>query len=114
MPYPILTQEQVRDAILADQRNLDATVDVAPDSDNYIRASSTGSAVAGLYQYAAWGINQTFPDTADEEYLVRYASRYRIFRDPPSNAVGSVSISGAAAAPLEAGANKQTRAGPPE
>ena len=111
MAYPIKTQEQARDDILSDWRNLDDTVDVAADSDHYIRASGFGSAVAGLYQYAAWGVNQIFPDTADEENLVRFASARKIFRDPPSNAVGTVSITGAVAAQLDAGTVIQTSDG---
>jgi uncharacterized phage protein gp47/JayE len=111
MPYPILTQERVRDSILANWRNLDPTVDVSEDSDNYIRASGLGSTIAGLYQFQAWGINQFFPDTADEGNLTRFASARGILRDPPSSAIGTIALTGTPAAQLAAGAIVQVADG---
>jgi len=67
MPFTVPVQAEIRDDILGDWRNLDDQVVTAVDSDNYVRASGFASAVEGLYQFAAWGINQFFPDTADIE-----------------------------------------------
>lgn len=94
MPFPLKTQEQARDTILTVMRNLDAKVDVATDSDNFIRASGYGSAVSGLYQFMGWGINQMFPDTADLDNLQRFASARNIPIVLESNAFGSLKMSG--------------------
>lgn len=102
MAYPIPSMESVRASILSDWRNLDSQVTISTDSDNYIRASGFASGVAGLYQYATWGINQAFPDTADDAYLVRFASARGIVQRPASSATGNVRFTGnvGAAIPL--------------
>lgn len=94
MAYPIPSMDSVRTSILSDWRNLDSQVTISTDSDNYIRASGFASSVAGLYQYATWGINQAFPDTADDAYLVRFASARGIVQRPASSATGSVRLTG--------------------
>lgn len=111
MSFPILTQEQIRDSILVNWRNLDPLTVVAEDSDNYIRASGLGSAIAGLYQFAAWGVNQYFPDAADEENLVRFASSRGITQVPASSAIGTISLTGTPAAQLPAGSIVQVADG---
>ena len=100
MAYPIPTLEQIRAAILTDWRNQDNQVAVAVDSDNYIRASGIASAITGLYQFASWGINQFFPDTADVENLVRFASAYGITRGPAVGAAGTVRFTGTVGAAI--------------
>lgn len=111
MPYALPTLEQIRDAILTDWRNSDSMVDVTPDSDNYVRASGMGSAILGLYQYAAWGVNQFFPDTADIDNLVRFASVRGITQLPAVNAVGTIKFTGIAPAAIPVGTLVQTTSG---
>lgn len=100
MSFPIRTTEQIRDDILGAWRNQDSRVTVDPDSDNHIRASGFASAVEGLYQFAAWGINQFFPDTADPENLARFAAVRGIFQQSAISATGTVAFTGIAGAPI--------------
>lgn len=102
MSFPIPTFEQIRTSILTDWRNQDHQVTIAADSDNFIRASGIASAILGLYQFAAWGINQYFPDTADEDNLTRFAEVRGIARLPAVGATGTVRFTGTigAAIPL--------------
>lgn len=111
MAYPIPTVEQVRDAILTDWRNQDNLVAVAVDSDNYIRATGIASAITGLYQFASWGINQYFPDTADAENLVRFASTRGILRGPAVGAQGTARFTGVVGAAIPLGTLVQTADG---
>jgi uncharacterized phage protein gp47/JayE len=108
MAYPLLTFEQIRDAILSDWRNNDSMVDVTPDSDNYIRATGIASAILGLYQYQSWGVNQFFPDTADIENLERFGSVRGINRLPAVRAIGAVTFTGNVAANVPAATIVQT------
>jgi uncharacterized phage protein gp47/JayE len=94
MPFTVPAHEEIRDNILGDWRNQDDQVVTAVDSDNYVRASGFAGAVEGLYQFAAWGINQFFPDTADIENLVRFAAARGITRQAASNALGTVRFTG--------------------
>lgn len=102
MSFPLPTLEAIRDAILTDWRNQDNLIVVDPDSDNFIRASGVASAILGLYQFASWGINQFFPDTADVENLARFASARGITQGPAAGATGTAHFSGTigAAIPL--------------
>ena len=94
MSFTVPAHEQIRDDILGDWRNQDDQVVTAVDSDNYVRASGFAGAVEGLYQFAAWGINQFFPDTADIENLVRFAAARGITPQAASNALGTVQFTG--------------------
>lgn len=65
MPYTTPDYAAIRDRQLRDIRNLDADAHTQPDSDNFIRASATASAVEGLYDHQQWIARQIIPDTAD-------------------------------------------------
>lgn len=103
MAYPIPTQEQIRDGILRDQRNLNPEEDITEDSDNWIKASGDASAIQGLYQYMQWGVNQFFPDTAALENLVRHASARNIPQVPATSAVGLIKFTADPGTPIPAG-----------
>ncbi|TCS38472.1 putative phage protein gp47/JayE [Paucimonas lemoignei] len=94
MALIIPSLDQIRAAILRDQVNLNPNVDTSPDSDTYIRATGDAGAIHGLYQYASWGVNQFFPDTADPENLVRHASARGITQLPATNAAGTMKLTG--------------------
>jgi uncharacterized phage protein gp47/JayE len=111
MSYPIPTLEQVRAAILTDWRNQDNLVTVANDSDNYIRASGIASAITGLYQFASWGINQFFPDTADAENLERFAADRGLTRSPAVGATGTIRFTGTVGAAIPLATIVQTADG---
>lgn len=50
-----------------------------------------------LYGYIQWASNQLFPDTAEREFLLRWATIWGISRIPASFATGNVTFTGAAA-----------------
>jgi len=92
--YTIPTFDEIRDAILRDIRNLlpDAAID--PDSDFFIRATATASAVDGLYHHQLWTARQVLPDTSDPEYLERHAALRGITRKPAIAATGDLVVQG--------------------
>ena len=98
--YPVPTMEQIRATILSDWLNEDPDVDVTTDSDNYIRATGMASAILGLYQYATWGINQFFPDSADLNYLARFAAVRGITQIAATNAYGTMAFTGTVGAAI--------------
>lgn len=99
----IPTLDAIRARILNNWRNLDPEVVVDADSDNYIRATGIASAILGLYQYAKWGINQWFPDTADWDNLVRYASARGVTQKLAASALGTLAVTGTPTTPLPSG-----------
>lgn len=80
--------------ILRDIRNLQAEADIGPDSDNYVRSAAVASAIEGLYQKLAWLYRQIFPDTADEDELVRTAALRGVSRKAPVAATGTAGLKG--------------------
>ncbi|WP_338508471.1 baseplate J/gp47 family protein [Pseudomonas poae] len=90
--------------LLRDIRNLQAEADIGPDSDNYIRSAAVASTVEGLYQKLAWLYRQIFPDTADEEELIRMAGLRGVTRKDPVASTGSVALKGASGVTLLEGA----------
>ena len=94
MPATVLTLDQVRSNILREIRNQRPDADVGDDSDYYVRASGTASAVEGLYARIAWTAKQIFPDTADEDNLILHARLRGIERKPPVVASGTARAKG--------------------
>lgn len=90
--------------ILRDIRNLQAEADIGPDSDNYVRSSAVASAIEGLYQKLAWLYRQIFPDTADEDELVRTAALRGVLRKAPVAATALVALKGTPGVELLLGA----------
>lgn len=90
--------------ILRDIRNLQAEADIGPDSDNYVRSSAVASAIEGLYQKLAWLYRQIFPDTADEDELVRTAALRGVLRKAPVAATAPVALKGTPGVELLLGA----------
>jgi uncharacterized phage protein gp47/JayE len=96
---------------LRDIRNQLVDADVSVDSDWYVRACAVASAITGLYQHQAWIARQILPDTADTEYMERWASLFGLARLPASSATGTLRISGTAGSVVTGGAEVQTAAG---
>lgn len=96
MPYTVPTFDEIRQRQLRDARNLDATAHIDADSDLYIRASSTASAVEGLYAFQAWQTRQLIPDTADPEYLEQHCALRGITRKAATRATGTLVFTGRA------------------
>ncbi len=103
MSYPVQTYEQIRDAILRDLVNQNPQTVVGADSDFRLRANATAAAIEGLYQYLAWTVRQIFPDTADDDVLLQYASLYGMAKKAATAATGSITFNGTVGAPINAG-----------
>lgn len=56
-----------------------------------------------LYGYIAWAINQLFPDSAEAEYLNRWATIYGVQRNAATFAMGNVTFSGTAGSVIPSG-----------
>ncbi|ANM05220.1 Mu-like prophage baseplate assembly J-like protein [Rhizobium phaseoli] len=56
-----------------------------------------------VHDHLAWWGRQYFPDTAEEEYVLRHAAIWGVEQRGATNAVGSILIEGVAGAPLPSG-----------
>lgn len=111
MPAIVLTAAEVRDNILRDRQNLQPDADTSEDSDNHVRASGTGSAVEGLYQHQQWVAKQIFPDSADDENLLRHARLRGLDLKRAVAASGTVLIDGVANTQFASGLSAKYRDG---
>ncbi len=103
MGIPVQTYDQIRDAILRDLVNQNPQAAVGADSDFRLRANATAAAIEGLYQSLAWTARQMFPDTADEDVLLQYASLYNMSKKPATAATGSITFNGTVGAAVNVG-----------
>ena len=87
---------EIRDAILRDIKNQHPQAFTHTDSDNYIRASATASAIEGNYQFAQYVLKQMLVTTADGEYLEAHGANYGIYRKTATAASGQVEFAGTA------------------
>ncbi|AJY42559.1 baseplate J/gp47 family protein [Burkholderia humptydooensis] len=94
MPATVLTLDQIRENILREIKNQRPEADVGPDSDHFVRASGTASAIEGLYAHQVWTAKQIFPDTADEDKLILHARLRGIERKPAVVASGTARATG--------------------
>ncbi|MGY2251674.1 baseplate J/gp47 family protein [Pseudomonas reactans] len=104
MAYSGRSLDAILRDILRDIRNLQAEADIGPDSDNYVRSAAVASAIEGLYQKLAWVYRQIFPDTADEEELVRSAALRGVLRKDPVASTGTAALQGTPGVELLLGA----------
>jgi len=112
MSFTTLDYRQVRANILRDIQNANTAASVGSDSDFYIRATATGSAVEGLYEHQKWIARQLFPDTADIDYLeAKHANPRGLPRKLASAASGTVLLQGAVNAPVPIGTQFNTNDG---
>lgn len=104
MGYPTLDYRQVRDSILRDIANKLNIPVPGKDSDYYVRANASGSAIEGLYEHQKWIARQQFADTADEDILeTKHANPRGIFRKTGNYATGTVRFSGTVGSPIGIG-----------
>ncbi|MFZ6687498.1 baseplate J/gp47 family protein [Undibacterium sp. SXout11W] len=111
MGFTVKSFEDVRDGILRDIANQNPKAVTGVDSDYRIRANAVGAAVEGLYQHQAWIARQIFPDTADEDNLELYASRYGIVRKAATAAAGSITFNGTPGSTINAGTESKSQDG---
>lgn len=74
-------------------------------------AKAVAGAVHLLHGHLDWASKQLFPDTSDEEQLVRQASLYGIDRKQAAQAQGTILVTGSASTLLPAGTEWQNEAG---
>ncbi|WP_321883608.1 baseplate J/gp47 family protein [Burkholderia cepacia] len=103
MPATIKTLDEIRNDQLREIKNQLPDADVGSDSDHYVRASGTASAVEGLYSYQQWQTRQIFPDTADPENLLRHAAMYGMSLKAAVAATGTLKVSGPVGANVPSG-----------
>jgi uncharacterized phage protein gp47/JayE len=72
-------------------------------SDAAVLARTHSGATYGLYEYLRWQFAQLFPDTAEEEMLLRHGHGRGVHRKQPTVAAGSVLFTGSAGAAVPAG-----------
>jgi uncharacterized phage protein gp47/JayE len=104
MAYTSPSLETILGNILRDIRNLQAEADIGTDSDNYVRSAAVSAAIEGLYQKIGWVYRQIFPDTADEEEVVRAAALRGVLRKGEVAATGTVSLKGVSGVQILIGA----------
>ena len=64
--------------ILVDYSTLDSSPDVTEGSIVFIKGACLSSMLYGLYRYQDWISRQVFPDTADHDNLIHWASIYNV------------------------------------
>ena len=80
-------------------------------SDAAVLARVHSGAVFGLYQYLAWQFAQLFPDTAEEDMLLRHGSSRGVARKAATQARGPVTVTGTVGAVVPPGARLATSEG---
>ncbi len=111
MEFTTKTQDQIRDDILRDIKNLLPDANIGVDSDYYIRAAAKASATEGLYQHQEWIVRQLFPDVADAEYMEIHANLHNVTRKPATYATGSLKFTGTPTSAIPLGTEAKTAAG---
>lgn len=111
MNYPTKDYDAIKADILRDTaNNLDGAV-VGPDSDYAVRASGEAAAIEGLYAHQLWIYKQIFPDTADEDNLLRHAAKHGVIRKSASAASGFATLTGTVGALIPASTEGKTATG---
>lgn len=111
MPFTTPDYPAIRDAILRDIANQVAGANTAADGDYAIRANAVAAAVEGLYQHQQWLARQILPDTADADYLERWASLYGLSRLVAVTATGTIDFTGVAGSAVPIGTEARTVGG---
>lgn len=111
MPYTTPDYPAIRDAILRDIANQVPGANTAADGDYAIRANAVAAAIEGVYQHQQWLARQILPDTADADFLERWANLYGLARLPAAAATGTIAFSGTVAAAIPVGTEARTAAG---
>lgn len=101
--FPVPDFDAIRAAQLRDIRNRLPDADTGSDSDWFVRASATASAIEGLYQHQAWLARQIFPDTADEDLLLQHAALRGLYPKAATPAEGRVRLAGTVGTAFAAG-----------
>jgi uncharacterized phage protein gp47/JayE len=106
--FPTPDYSALRAALLRDIANQLPDAAIGSDSDFAIRANAVAAALEGLYQHQQWIVRQMLPDTADSDYLERWASLYGLTRKPAVSASGSITFTASSNALIPAGTEAKT------
>lgn len=101
----------IKAAMLRDVANQVPEAATGTDSDFGVRAGAVAAAVEGLYQHQAYIARQTFPDTADTEYLEKHAALHGLTRKRATVAQGVATLTGTPGAVVPLGTEAKTVAG---
>lgn len=102
--YSRPTLAQIIERVRTDVLTRLSTDDVLRRSDAEVYARVIGAVTHGLYGFIDWLSNQLIYDTAEREYLERWASIWGISREAAAAATGSVTFTKQAGAVIPAGA----------
>lgn len=106
MPYDRPTLQTINSRIIGDiEASLAQTTPILPRSVLRVLGRVFAGAVHSNYGFLAWASKQLFPDTAESEYLDRWASIWGVTRKQPEFASGNVTITGENGSSLLAGAH---------
>ncbi len=111
MSFETPDQAAIAAGILRDISNQLPEAATSVDSDFGVRANATGGAVEGLYQHQQWIARQTFPDTADTDWLEQHASLRGLTRKRATTAAGTATFTGTPGAAIPLGTEAKTLAG---
>lgn len=111
MPFITPDQPTVLQRMLQNLSNANAAIDVSDDGEPYARAAAVSAEIEGLYQHQQWILRQLFPDTADDEYMLAYASRRGITPRLAVAATGTITYSGTVGAAVPANTEARTAGG---
>lgn len=106
--FPTPDYSTLRADLLRDIANQLPEAAVGSDSDFAIRANAVAAALEGLYQHQQWIVRQMLPDTADSDYLERWASLYDLTRKPAVSASGSIIFTATSNATIPVGTEAKT------
>lgn len=110
--FIVPTLEEIRASLLRDYQTYYPNADTSEDSDAYARASSLAACAEGIYAHQKWLIKQFFPDTADTEFLEKYAGLRGLRRRNATYAAGKgATISGNPDAVIAVGLQIKTEDG---
>jgi len=106
--FPTPDYSTLRAALLRDIANQLPDAATGSDSDFAIRANAVAAALEGLYQHQQWIIRQILPDTADSDYLERWASLYGIYRKAAVSGSGTITFTAATNGAIAIGTEAKT------
>lgn len=111
MTFTTPDYQKIKDDILRDIVNLEPDAAVGPDSDYAVRASGEAAAIEGLYQHQQWLFKQIFPDSADDDNLIRHAAEHGVHRKGANTSSSFATLTGSIGAAIPAGTEGKTITG---
>lgn len=91
----IPTIADIRDQIITSiEAKIGQTTPVAPKAFFRVLATALAGVISLFYRVARWGYDQIFPQTADDESLVKIGQNYGVIRKSPVSAVLTATATG--------------------